>query len=587
MTRTMAIDTANKLGETVTLKGWVDRVRDHGGLIFIDLRDRSGLVQIVCNPENQLVYTEAKKVGAEYVVEVSGIVSKRPEFTINKNLPTGEIEIPAEDLKILNTAKTTPFPIHDEDKVEDESLRLEYRYLDLRRTEMKERLELRHKVTDFMHRYMSDAGFWNVDTPVLMKGTPEGAREFVVPSRIYKGKFYVLPQSPQQYKQLLMVSGVEKYYQIARCFRDEDQRGDRQPEFTQLDLEMSFAEREDILNLLEDLLTKLVSTVTPNKKILYKPFVRMTYDEAIRKYGNDKPDLRIGMEIIELTELFKALDLQIFKETFNVGGVLKAFVAKKAKWFDKKVFEELTAKAKESGAKGLLYFEVRSDSVKSPIQNQLTEEFLVKLKEITGAETGDVIFALSHNTSKVNELITMLRKEVATRSGLYEEVKDQVAFAWVLDFPLFEYNDDEKRLDSAHHPFTMPKLEDINLMSTEPLKVRSEAYDIVANGYELGSGSIRIHDRALQFKIFELLGMKEEEIMDRFGHILTAFEYGVPPHGGIAPGIDRLLMVLTNTDTIREVMAFPKNQSAKDLMTKAPSEVSERQLKELGLKLLA
>ncbi len=585
MTRIKAIDTSNKVGETVTVMGWVDRVRDHGGLIFIDLRDRSGFVQIVCNPENQAVYTEAKKAGPEYVVSVTGTVAKRPEFTINKNLPTGEIEIPAEDFKILNISKTTPFPIHDEDKVEDESLRLEYRYLDLRRPEMKTRLELRHQVVDFIRRYMSDAEFWDVETPVLMKGTPEGAREFLVPSRVYKGKFYVLPQSPQQYKQLLMVSGIEKYYQIARCFRDEDQRGDRQPEFTQLDLEMSFIEREDILQTLEDLFTKLVAKVTPNKKLLSSPFTRMTYEEAVTRYGNDKPDLRIGMEIIDFTNLFKDLELQIFKETFAVGGVLKGFVAKRAKWFDKKAFEGLTNQLKELGAKGLLYFEVREGTVKTPIQNQLNEEVFSKVRELSGAEAGDIIFAVSDSNTKVNDYLTALRKEVARRSGLYEEVKDQIAFAWVLDFPLFEY-DQENNLSSVHHPFTMPKKEDITFLESDPLRVRSDAYDIVANGYELGSGSIRIHDRQLQFKIFEMLGLKEEEINDRFGHILTAFEYGVPPHGGIAPGIDRLLMVLTNTETIREVMAFPKNQSGKDLMTKAPSEVSEKQLKELGLKLI-
>ncbi len=582
---------AGNIGQKVTLAGWVHRRRDHGGLIFIDLRDREGLTQVVFNPEiSPDTHGIATGLRSEYVIQVTGEVSKRPEGTENRKLPTGEIEVVAGGIKIFNASKTPPFYINEEVDV-DESLLLKYRYLHLRRAGMRDNIMLRHRVIKYMRDFLDARGFIEVETPILIKSTPEGARDYVVPSRVHAGKFYALPQSPQQLKQLLMIAGIEKYYQVARCFRDEDQRADRQPEFTQLDIEMSFVEEEDILRLLEDMFISLVETLTPHIKLV-KPFPRLSYTDVMERYGTDKPDIRYGMELKDISPIVADSDFSVFKSAIQNKGRVKGICLPGCGNYTRKQIEELTEIAKGLGAKGLVSMEWMhgntegdlSTQVKSVAVKYLKLEQLKALMDRFEAKPGDLILIAAGDINLVNKVLDELRREMAGRLNLCDP--NLMAFAYILDFPLFDWNAETKMWDSTHHPFTAPFDEDIPLLDSDPGKVRARHYDIVCNGFELSSGSIRIHNRDLQQKIFNILGYSKEEAVNKFGDFLEAFEYGAPPHGGIAPGIDRFVMLLTNSKTIRDVMAFPKNQAAIDVMTDAPSYLSDKQLEELHLKVI-
>jgi aspartyl-tRNA synthetase len=582
------------VGKEVALAGWVHRRRDHGGLIFIDLRDREGISQVVFNPEiSKKAHKTANELRSEYVAQITGKVAKRPPSTENLKLPTGKIEIIASDIQILNTAKTPPFYINENVEV-DENLSLKYRYLYLRRPRVKDNMILRHKVEKFMRDFLDAKGFVEIETPILIKSTPEGARDYLVPSRIHPGKFYALPQSPQQLKQLLMVAGFEKYYQIARCFRDEDLRADRQPEFTQLDMEMSFIDEEDILNLLEEMFTSLVETVKPEMRLL-KPFPRLSFAETMERYGTDKPDIRFGLELRDLSEIVAESEFAVFHSTIQGGGKVKGICLPGCAEYSHKQLEELTEVAKSCGAKGLITLalppgsfdkieQLTPDKVKSVAAKYLTAEQLKEIVRRFEAKPSDLILIVAGEAKMVNKVLDELRREMGHRLGLIDP--NYLVFFFVVDFPLLEWNEETKLWEPMHHPFTAPVEDDIPLLDTEPAKVRARHYDIVCNGYELSSGSIRIHTRQLQQKIFRLLGYKDEEIEARFGHMLEAFDYGAPPHGGIAPGIDRVVMLLAETDNIREVIAFPKNQSAIDVMSDSPSPVSQAQLNELHLKLI-
>jgi len=570
------------VGQQVTLAGWVHRRRDHGGLIFIDLRDTDGITQVVCNPQvSSPAHAVASELRNEYVVQVRGTVLRRPEEAVNPELPTGEIEVMAQEVRILNPSKTPPFYINRDNAV-DESLRLKYRYLDLRRQRMHRNIILRHRVVKFIRDFMDARGFVEIETPILIKSTPEGARDYVVPSRVHPGKFYALPQSPQQLKQLLMVAGFERYFQIARCFRDEDLRGDRQPEHTQLDIEMSFAEQDDILNLVEECFTALVRTITPHKRLI-SPFPRLTYDEAMARYGTDKPDLRYGLELADLSDIVSTSEFRIFRETVAQGGQVKALCAPGCASYSRRQIDELTGLVQAQGAKGLVTLAVLPEGVKSPVRKYLSEGQVTAIRERMGAREGDLICVVADEPKMVARALDALRREFARRLELAD--RNLLAFAWVVDFPLFKWDEELQRWDAEHHPFTMPKEEDLPLLDTDPGAVRANCYDLVCNGYELASGSIRIHRRDIQEKIFRLLNYSPEEAQERFGHLLEAFEYGAPPHGGIAPGIDRLVMLLADEPNIREVIAFPKTASAMDLMTGAPSEITPEQLAELHLKI--
>jgi aspartyl-tRNA synthetase len=581
------------VGKKVTLAGWIDRRRDHGGLTFIDLRDREGIVQVVFNPENAKDCHEiASEMRNEYVISVTGEVNFRPEGTANPRLATGEIEVIAQNTVILNPSKTPPFYINEDNEV-DENLRLKYRYLDLRRKRMKKNLLLRHMVVKFIRDFLDARGFIEVETPVLIKSTPEGARDYLVPSRLYPGSFYALPQSPQQLKQLLMIAGIEKYFQIAKCFRDEDQRADRQPEHTQLDLEMSFVDVDDILGLIEELFTDLVEKVIPEKRVL-KPFPRISYREVFEKYGSDKPDLRFGMEIRDFTDIAVKTDFSVFKDVVAGGGKVKGICAQGCAGYTRNQLEELNQFVRGYGAGGLLTFAIDSkagtlenltaDMVKSVAAKYMTLEQIREIADRVAAKPGDLLLVVAGKPKIVDKALGELRREMGQRLKLTDP--NLLAFAFIVDFPLFVWNDDTKRWEPEHHPFVMPWSEDIPILEKSPEKVRAKCYDLVCNGYELASGSIRIHDPELQRRIFRFLGYTDQEINDKFGGFLTAFEYGAPPHGGIAPGIDRLVMVLAGEQNIREVMAFPKNQGAIDMMLEAPSPVNEEQLTELHLKLL-
>ncbi len=569
------------VGKTVTLAGWVHRWRDHGGLTFLDLRDRYGITQIVFDPS---VSAEAHEIGSrarsEYVLQVTGTVQKRVKP--NPNLATGEVEVLATQAVLLNEAKTPPFYI-TEDHSGDEATRLRYRYLDLRRERMKRNIILRHRVVKFIRDYLDARGFVEVETPILIKSTPEGARDYVVPSRLYPGKFYALPQSPQQLKQLLMVAGLDRYFQIARCFRDEDQRADRQPEFTQLDLEMSFVEQQDILDTIEGLYTELVRTVTPQWKII-SPFPRMTYDEAMARYGTDKPDLRFGLPLTDLSDLAAQSQFRVFQETLAAGGAVKGILAPGCADLTRKEIDDWTERAKALGAKGLVAIARTAEGYKGGPAKFFSPAELDAFAERLEAQVGDMMFIVADELHKANVVLGALRVELGRKLNLADP--NLLAFCWVVDFPLVEWNEEEGRWDAVHHPFTMPKQADLPLLDTDPAKVRADCYDLVCNGYELASGSIRIHRRDIQEKVFALLNYSKEEAMARFGHMLEAFEYGAPPHGGIAPGVDRLVMLLAGEESMSEVIAFPKNSRAVDLMTGAPSEITEQQLRELHLRIV-
>jgi aspartyl-tRNA synthetase len=572
---------AAHVGQEVMLSGWVHRQRDHGGVTFIDLRDRYGLVQIVADPGNEATKS-IQDARTEWVLQITGTVRRRPDGAENPNLVTGEIEVVASKVEVLNPAKPIPFMINkDEDT--DESVRLKYRYLDLRRERMQNNLILRHKVLRFIRNYLSDRDFVEVETPMMFKTTPEGARDFLVPSRLQPGTFYALPQSPQQLKQLLMVAGMDRYFQIARCFRDEDLRGDRQLEFTQLDLEMSFVHRDDILAVVEGLFTALVKEIVPGKRLLASPWPRLTYTESLERYGSDKPDLRFGMELYTLDEILAKSDFMVFQNVLKAGGAIKCIVVPGCAEYTRKEVDALTDFSREQGAKGLATLALTAEGVKGTAQKFIRPEEVDAIQAKTGAKIGDLVLFIADQKVVANKTLSALRLLFRDRLKLAD--KDVLAFAWVLDFPMFEWKEDEKKWDAAHHPFTMPKMEDLPKFETDPGLILSDAYDMVLNGYETASGSIRIHRRDIQAKVFQLLGLGEEEVQQKFGHLLEAFEYGAPPHGGIAPGIDRLVMIFADEPNIREVIAFPKNQAGRDLMADAPSPASEKQLNELHIKL--
>ncbi len=576
---------AEHIDERVLLAGWVHRRRDHGGVTFLDLRDRSGLVQVVVNPEQSSeAHEQALQVRPEWVLQVEGVVRRRPGGMENPELPTGEIEIEAESIRILNPANTPPFPINEETEV-DELVRLKYRYLDLRRPRMRKNLELRHRVIKYIRDYLDARDFWEVETPILFKTTPEGARDYLVPSRVHPGEFYALPQSPQQLKQLLMVAGVERYFQIARCFRDEDQRGDRQPEFTQLDLEMSFVEREDVMRLTEELFTSMVETLLSEKNIFQKPWPRLTYQEAMDRFGRDDPDIRFGLELVDITHLTEGSGFKVFETVVASGGHVRGINAKGCGHYSRKQLDELTEFVGQYGAKGLAYLAIGEENqVRSSFTKFLEEARVGEIIEALAGEEGDLLLFVADQPQVVYEALGRLRLYLGDQLNLRDP--NLLAWLWVIDFPFFTWNEDESRWDPSHHPFTSPMMQDVPLLETDPGKARGQQYDMVLNGLEVGGGSIRIHDRGLQEIVFKLIGLDPEVAQERFGHLLEAFEYGTPPHGGIAPGIDRLVRIFAGEDHIREVIAFPKNQAARDVMAGAPSPAEEGQLRELHIRVV-
>jgi aspartyl-tRNA synthetase len=574
------LDAVNQ-GEKVVLMGWVQRRRDHGGLIFVDLRDRSGLVQVVFDPQiSGNYFQKAEAVRNEYVLAVTGQVGIRPEGTVNPNMATGEIEIYAEALHILNTSKTPPFYIEDGIDV-DELLRLKYRYLDLRRPEMQQAMIARHKTTMAIRTFMDEHGFLEIETPMLANSTPEGARDYLVPSRVHPGEFYALPQSPQQFKQILMVAGMERYFQVVRCFRDEDLRADRQPEFTQLDIEMSFVNRDDVLFLMEEMTAYLFKKVL-NVEII-TPFPRISYEEAMNKYGSDKPDLRFGLELVDVADVAAESNFQVFKNILAAGGQVKGINAVGCGHYSRKELDDLTKMVAIYGAKGLAWITVEENGVKSPIAKFFSEDQINRLLDRFHAQKGDVLLFVADKPSIVADSLGHLRLEIAKRQNLIDN--NMLNFVWVVDFPLLEFDDEEERWVAKHHMFTSPRDEDLPILETNPGQVKAKAYDMVLNGVEIGGGSIRIHQREIQERLFNLIGFTPEEAREKFGFMLEAFEYGAPPHGGIAFGIDRLVMLMLKKDSIRDVIAFPKTQSATDLMIKAPGPVTPKQLRELHIKL--
>ncbi|HHY0209910.1 TPA: aspartate--tRNA ligase [Staphylococcus aureus] len=571
------------LGQEITLKGWVNNRRDLGGLIFVDLRDREGIVQVVFNPAfSEEALKIAETVRSEYVVEVQGTVTKRDPETVNPKIKTGQVEVQVTNIKVINKSETPPFSINEENVNVDENIRLKYRYLDLRRQELAQTFKMRHQITRSIRQYLDDEGFFDIETPVLTKSTPEGARDYLVPSRVHDGEFYALPQSPQLFKQLLMISGFGKYYQIVKCFRDEDLRADRQPEFTQVDIEMSFVDQEDVMQMGEEMLKKVVKEVKGVE--INGAFPRMTYKEAMRRYGSDKPDTRFEMELIDVSQLGRDMDFKVFKDTVENDGEIKAIVAKgAAEQYTRKDMDALTEFVNIYGAKGLAWVKVVEDGLTGPIGRFFEAENVETLLTLTGAEAGDLVMFVADKPNVVAQSLGALRVKLAKELGLIDETK--LNFLWVTDWPLLEYDEDAKRYVAAHHPFTSPKEADIAKLGTAPEEAEANAYDIVLNGYELGGGSIRIHDGELQEKMFEVLGFTKEQAQEQFGFLLDAFKYGAPPHGGIALGLDRLVMLLTNRTNLRDTIAFPKTASATCLLTNAPGEVSDKQLEELSLRI--
>lgn len=574
--------TESYIGQEIILKGWVQKRRDLGGLIFIDLRDREGVVQIVFNPDFS---TEALAIGeairSEYVIEVHGKVAMRDEAVINPKIKTGKVEVQVSDVTIINKSETPPFQIEAEtDSSED--VRLKYRYLDLRREPLANTFKMRHQITRAVRNYLDEGGFYEVETPVLTKSTPEGARDYLVPSRVQEGEFYALPQSPQIFKQLLMIGGFDKYYQIVKCFRDEDLRADRQPEFTQIDIEMSFVDQEDVMTMNEGMLKRIMKDV---KGIdIVTPFPRMTYEEAMRDYGIDKPDTRFDMKLVTLNELASKMEFKVFKGAVESGGAVKAIVVKGASdKYSRKDIDALQEYAKIYGAKGLAWVKVTEDGLNGPIAKFFEESHASELLDVTNAETGDLILFIADKWSVVNASLANLRNKLGKELGLIDDNKFN--FLWVTDWPLFEYDEELDRYFAAHHPFTAPKKEHRELLKTDKEKVQANAYDVVLNGYELGGGSIRIHDQEMQQEMFEALGFSEEEAQEQFGFLMDAFKYGAPPHGGIALGLDRMVMLLSGRTNLRDVIAFPKTASATCLLTDAPSKVDDKQLEELHIQL--
>ncbi len=570
-----------EVGQEVVLCGWVSRRRDHGGLIFVDLRDRSGLVQVVYDEAamGEGTFHKAEALRSEFVIGVRGTVRSRAEETVNPHMETGEIEVVCTELRILNKAQTPPFYIQDGIEV-DEMLRLKYRYLDLRRPEMQKNIMLRHRVTKIMRDYFDRNGFLEIETPMLCKSTPEGARDFLVPSRMNPGSFYALPQSPQIYKQILMVSGFEKYFQIVRCFRDEDLRADRQPEFTQLDIEMSFIDQESILNMMEGMVTELFDKAIGAK--VPGPFLRMTWDDAMERFGSDKPDLRFGMELMDISEYVKGSDFKVFSSVLENGGQVKVINVEDYANIPRRELDGLVEYVKNYGAKGLAWIQYTEEGIKSPFKKFYDDATFEAIKEACHAKTGDLLLVIADKPLVVAQALGELRLEMARRRGLIDP--DKLSFLWVVDFPMFEYSEEEKRWKAMHHPFTAPRDEDVQYLQSDPGRVKANAYDMVLNGVEIGGGSLRIYNGDLQEKVFEAVGLSMEEAHSKFGFMLDAFKFGTPPHGGLAFGLDRLVMLMAKRRSIRDVIAFPKTQSASDVMAQAPSEVDDKQLRELSIR---
>ena len=577
------LNTSN-IGQQVTLAGWVNRRRDHGGLIFLDIRDRYGITQVICDPERSPeAHRVASELRSEYVVQVAGTVVPRLPGTENPNLATGAIEVAASHIELLNPSRTTPFPISDTISV-DESLRLKYRYLDLRRPRMRDNIILRHRVVKAIRDYLDERGFLEIETPILMKSTPEGARDYLVPSRLYPGKFYALPQSPQQLKQLLMVAGMDRYFQIARCFRDEDQRSDRQPEFTQLDLEMAFVDEEDVMSLIEGLLIYLIEKTT-NKRIKQQPFPRLSYKHVMDRYGTDHPDLRFDLPLVEITDLAAAGNFGVFQSVLASNGVVKGIRVPGAGGYSRKEIEELTEFARVLGAKGLVSLAIGpTGEVRSPLTKFMSTEEVQAIIDRLQGEPGDLLLFVADSAKVSNDVLFRLRVKLAERLQLIDP--NEMALCWVVDFPLLHYDDEGQRYEAEHNPFSGMDESHVDRLDTDPLNIRAKQYDIICNGYEIGGGSVRINVAEIQQKVFSLMKLDDEQIKEQFGHMLEAFEYGAPPHGGIALGIDRLVMLFADADNIREVIAFPKTQAAIDLLMNAPSPVDEKQLQELHLKII-
>lgn len=571
------------VAQTVTLNGWVNRRRDHGGIVFLDLRDRYGITQVVLDPQTSSeVQSAVAQVRNEFVLSITGAVETRPEGTRNSSLPTGDIEVHAATMQVLSATQTPPFDLNNPALEVDESIRLRYRYLDLRRESMQRNMELRHRMIKAIRDYMDAEGFWEIETPILLKSTPEGARDYLVPSRVHAGRFYALPQSPQQLKQLLMVSGMDRYFQIARCFRDEDPRADRQPEFTQLDIEMSFVERDDVLDVIERLYLMLADTLS-EKSVQARPIPRIPFAEAMAKYGTDCPDTRFGLELVDVSDIAQDTEFRVFKDVLAKGGIIKGVRAPGCANYSRKQVDEFTALARTLGGKGLVSIAIEDDRVRSPVLQHVGEETIRRMAAALSAQAGDLVLIVADQPDVANAVLSRLRLEIGDRLGLRDP--NTLAFCWIVDFPLFEWDEDESRWSFVHNPFCGPFPDDEVLIESDPGSARSLQYDLVCNGWEVGGGSVRAHKRDLLEQIWLTMGYSKEQIREQIGHMLEAFSYGVPPHGGIAMGLDRTIAIFADEDSIRETIAFPKNQQAVDLMTQAPSPAAESQLEEVHLAL--